>query len=232
MGTMGLVKKMIIRAVEKNTTCIHINAWDYKVLACKLADSTTQQTSYGFYVQTPEGEVSDRVMVKRSKFKGKNAMDWILDYQGDFDREDVDKMKNEFMKKHQALPVMDISSKLPIDEVYRELCEYAANNQIDDIVTIKSGYCNIEVKEFQKIVEHLDFGYKVLEIKKAFKELGLLRVNKGRPYDFNITDKDGNQYKTISFKFVMELLEAEENEGEEEEENNNEEMEERGEAVC
>lgn len=199
---MCMVKEMIAKTIEENTVCLHTNAWDYKVLACKLLDNTTKQMAYGLFVQLPDGSLSDRVVLKKSKLKSKNAIDWLIDYIGDFKKDDIDKVIWELFDKGDKLPIMETSSKLPIDEVYRQLCEYVEGNEIEDIISIKDGYCNIEVNEFKKIVEEQDFGYKVLELKKALKEYGLLRINKGRAYDYNMTDKDKNTYKTISIKYV------------------------------
>lgn len=199
---MCMVKEMIAKTIEENTVCLHTNAWDYKIRACWLLDNTTKQIAYGFFVQLPDGSLSDRIVLKKSKLKSKNALDWLLDYDGDFKKDDIDKVAWELFDKGDKLPIMETSSKLPIDEVYRQLCEYVEGNEIEDIISIKDGYCNIEVNEFKKIVEEQDFGYKVLELKKALKEYGLLRINKGRAYDYNMTDKDKNTYKTISFKYV------------------------------
>lgn len=199
---MCMVKDLIAKTIEENTVCLHTNQWDYKVRACKLLDNTTKQMAYGLFVQLPDGSLSDRVVLKKSKLKGRNAMDWLLDYIGGFDRADIDEIKWQLIKGDKELPIMETSSKLSVDEVYRELCEYVEGNEIGDIISIKDGYCNIEVNEFKKIVEEQDFGYKALELKKAFKEYGLLRINKGRAYDYNMTDKDKNTYKTISIKYV------------------------------
>lgn len=199
---MSTYNEKIREYIEENTVVLATNDWGYKVHACKLLDKATGKMAYAFYVQSPEGELSDREVVKRSKIIGKKAFDWLFDYDGDFCRDDITKVKSNFMQKEKDLKVMQSSSRVHFDLVYKDLCEYVEDNQIGDIISIKDNYCNIAATEFKNVIERIECDYKPLEVKKKLKELGLLRVNAGRAYDYNLTDEDGNQYKVISFMYM------------------------------
>ena len=198
---MKNIVNTVIETIKETTTWVYTNANGYRVLVCKLLDEATKKTAYGFYIQTPNGELSDLIMIKRSQWVGKNSLNWLLDYEGDFTAEDIAAIRSEFQAVEKNLPVKKIGTKLSKVEVYQELCSYAEQNQLPDVITFKDGYCNMDIHLFKEAVTQMDSGYSVLEVKKMLKQIGLLRVNGGRSYDFNAVDSQGKAYKTISFLY-------------------------------
>ncbi|MGE4214609.1 MAG: hypothetical protein AB7E42_07540 [Anaerotignaceae bacterium] len=190
----------IYGALKRKTTKLYEKE-GYKILACKISDTTSIKEKYRFYIENPEGRVSDPVEINKSRLRKNGNFDWVLDCTGDFEQEDVANVSREFLINCKDLPVLMESEKMSIDQVYRELCIYAKENIKEDVITINGGYCSIEVNEFKKILGEIDSGLKSFEIKKRLKGLELLKVNAGRAFDFNMTAKNGDKYKTITFKY-------------------------------
>lgn len=201
---MNRLKNMIRKNIVENTDCIYQNAWEYKLHACKMVEGTTKKMRYSFWIETPEGEFSEAVTVSLAKCMNKTAFEWLYDYEGGFIRDDVLAVRLAFKRYDTYAKAHSVFDRVDIDLVYQELCEIAESKLEDEVITIRDGYYNIAVKEFKKLVAELDCDYKALEIKKKFKELGILRVNSGRAYDYTMTDKDGSPYKVISIKKIEE----------------------------
>lgn len=191
---------MIQKAISNSTINIYTNQWGFSVLACRLCDHGMKKQGTGIFVQSPDGSISDMSRIKKSQFLKRNTFDFLLDVDGDFDKHDIDCVRKIALHLFKEMPERDVSSKVPIELVYKDLCEYVDGNQKNDIITVSDGYCNVATEVFKRIVKENDYGYTGLEIQKLFKVLGLLRVNKGRMYDWAMTDKDGSQYRTISFQ--------------------------------
>ncbi len=194
---------MIAKTIERVAKCVYTNPWGYEVHACKLYDKGSKRQEIGILIQSPkDGTLSDIIRIKKSQFVNMNLFNFLLDMEGDFDKADIDAVKVQVLAQLKELPERDSSTKVPIEEVYKDLCEYVEGNEKEDIISISDGYCNIAADEFKKILNESDYGYTKLELQKLFKVLGLLRVNNGRVYDFAMTDKYGSQYRTISFKYI------------------------------
>lgn len=187
--------------VPKEAICFHTNSWDYRVYAAKLTDGTFQTVA--FYIVDVKGHVSDTVFKKRSQLMKRNGFEFIYDLEGDFDKADLDKIKAGYKNVEEHLKAIHCPEKLPFELVYKGL--YQCRNRLkDDLITIdRDGdleYLCIDTKCFDAMVKAEDCGWKALEVKKVLRQLGFLRINFGRPYDFAKRDKDGSTYRTISLR--------------------------------
>jgi hypothetical protein len=190
-----------MKAMESKTEEIYKNGKGYFILACYLSDQVTMRQEVGLFIETPDESISEVIRLKKSRIISSNtSLDFLLDMQGDFDKKDIDAIHAHLLESLDKLPVVCDDRKVPFNEVYRELCNYAREYQQEDLITIQDGYCNIDSKKFRSIVAEMDFGYNKLEIIRTMKIRGLLRINKNRSYDWAMTDKDGNTYRAISFK--------------------------------
>ena len=195
---------MFNSTTSNNATLIYTNSWNYMVYMFEVQDSGTMRNSYGILIESPNGEVSDITYLKKSQIlKSKSAFDFIFDFKGDFDKTDIDGVKAAFMQHLGKAKGVDFSTKSPIEQVYQELCQYVHDHEGERVVSMSDGYCNIDTKEFENIINKFDFGYKRLEILRMFKLIGILRTNKDRPYDWMLTDKEGTQYRVNSFKDLL-----------------------------
>lgn len=199
------IRKNLAEMITDKMVSIHENEIGYKVWACKLLDKTTKQFVYGFYVQAPEGSLSEVIKRKRSKIEANCSFDWLMDYEGDFKAEDIRKVEHCFKIHEDKLPIVDVSSKLPFEAIYEGLCQYAERRQDQEGISIENGYCNIDVHSFKEALIELDTGYSLLEVKKQLRQYGLLRTDSNRMYDRNVTNKvDGQSkvFRAISFRYI------------------------------
>lgn len=195
---------MLTSSIKEMATLIYTNSWEYKVIMFKVQDYGTLRNSYGFVVEAPDERLSDITYLRRSQiFKSKNAFDFLFDYEGDFDKTDIDGVKAAVMREINKVREVDFSTKYPIEQVYQELRAYVHENDGNGLVSISDGYCNIDTKEFDTIIGAYDFGYKRLEILRMFKLAGVLRTNKNRPYDWMLTDREGTPYRAYSFRDLL-----------------------------
>lgn len=187
--------------IRENLTEVYTHSWGYKVLACMLIDKGTMQKRLGMFVEDDKGNLSNMIPLKNSRLKKKDALNFLLDYEGDFDLADCLNVRNCLQDKIKNLKQVEADEKIPFKQVYKELCIFGKDNEKEDIITIKDGYCSIDKAKFKQFVDKSQFGYSGLEVQKMLKVVGLLRINANRPYDYAMTDKDGNQYRTISFLY-------------------------------
>lgn len=189
---------------QKYMGIIHTNTKGYSVYMLEAQDFGTLRQSFGFFIQSPQGKNSEIVYLKRSQIiKNKGAFDFLFDYDGGFFKSDIDTVKTEAlqrMSRPERTEQIDFSSKYPIEQAYQELCRYVHDNDGDDGVCVSGGFCNVDTRNFDAIIKELDLGYSRLELLRWFKIIGLLRTNKNRPYDFMLTDENGQQYRVYRFQ--------------------------------
>lgn len=191
--------------MNKNFLNIYTNNNGYSVLVGQLHDKGTKRIEMSILIQDPQGGFSEPIYVKKSRFLGKNTFDFFIDYEGDFDCEDIRIIFYEIQKHfdNNTLPVINNSTKLSPKEVYMELSNYAHEHDGIENISITNGYCNIPTKIFNSVVNELDMGYTAIEVKKMFKVvLDVLRTNSNRPYGYAMTSEEGEQYRVVSFKDV------------------------------
>jgi len=186
----------------KNTaTFVYENSRGYRVYMFLAHDRGAMRCSIGTFLESPNGNLSIPTFLKRSQIlKSNNCFDFFFDLDGDFDKQDVDHIKAAAMQNLNNLKEMDVSTKLSIEDVHTELCDYVSVNDGNGTVSISNGYCNIDTKAFDGILKELQFGLTRLEILRSFKIMGILRTNLNRPYDWMLTDANGNLYRVYSFK--------------------------------
>jgi hypothetical protein len=187
--------------LKNNATFVYTNSWGYNVYMFIAKDHGTMRRSIGIFIESPSGNPSIPTFLKRSQIlKSKNCFDFFFDLDGDFEKLDVDNIKAAVMQNLNNLKVVDLSTKLSIEDVYTELCDYVSVNDGNGTVSISNGYCNIDTKAFDGILKELQFGYTRLEILRALKIMGNMRTNSNRPYDWMLTDANGIPYRVYSFK--------------------------------
>lgn len=183
-----------------NVTLVHENKTGYKVHAFEARDTASMRRSIGILIESPDGKVSPATYVKRSHLiKSNSCFDFLFDCDGDFDREDVDKVKDVISKNMKVIKVKDLSSRPTPEQVYLELCQYVKTNKGNGLLSVSDGYCNIVTDSFDSVLKELNLGYKRLEVLRHFKLIGILRINGSRAYDWKLSDVKGTPYRVYSF---------------------------------
>lgn len=188
--------------MNKNFTEIYKNQNNYKVCACLLGDKSTKRIEIGIVIVDPVGGMTEVIKIKKSKI-GNNTFNFLLDYEGDFGKDDINNIKRKLQISYSKLKLIDNSTKSGLNKILYELCKYVHDHQGKNDISITAGYCNIPSDIFDGVVKGIDDGYTGLEVKKDFKiKLDILQVNSGRPYDYAMTNKEGVQYRVIRFKDI------------------------------
>jgi hypothetical protein len=184
-----------------NATLLFTNDWEYKVYMAGMADKAAMKQAIGIFVTDPNGNKSDLHKITRSKlFTSKSTFDFLFDFEGGFDRQDIDAIKSKVMDQLKKVQYVDLSERVSIDDAHRLLSEYVNDHYIENCVYIdEDGYCNIEYNDkLPSVIAELELGYKRLELVKMFKILDLLKISGGRVYDFKKYDR-GEPYWTLCF---------------------------------
>lgn len=188
--------------VHEHSVCIYTNDWGYSVYVLKLECGAMQKV--GFTVVDAEGKPRGTVTTTHSRLTDKNGFKFMMDFVGDFQKLDTDEIGRRFGNVWQKLKPVRADDRVSFDVVYAELSETEEKADIVTKTHTKDGdYINIAVGKFKQIVEEGDWGWKPLEVKRQLRDLGLLRVNKDRPFDYTVVDSKGTPYRTISIRLNM-----------------------------
>ncbi len=186
------------------STFIYKNSWECELHMVGLQDNSKKRQSVGYFVISPDGKMSEIHTISRNKFfTSKNWCDFVYDLAGDFDRVDVDAIKNEVFKQFRGLEKVDVSEAIGIEEAHFMLCEYVSNHTVEDSVYLDDEvYCNIQTKEFEKILKELETGYKKLPLLRALKVKEAMKIGKGRSFDYKLYNKEGSPYWAYRFENI------------------------------
>lgn len=170
------------------------NSWDYKVYGALSCEKSSTKMSVDIYIVSPDGEMSQLYSIKKSALTKKNTFDFILDLDGDFARDDVDKIKNSvvelFKKVRDPEKIVATQTKATVLELYQAVSDFIRENEEDlgdnpdAEYFIKDGYgymLTTKMNEF--LAENKELGYKKLEVLKTLKYMGALHPSASRPYD-------------------------------------------------
>lgn len=177
---------------------IYENAWGYEVYAVLMRDVASTRISTELYTLSPEGEMSDIItMQKQDIFTKKNPLDFFLNLDGDFGRDDIDIIKNallNMLKKDDKRVMETVQSKYPLSGIYYSLSNYIRENaeeftdnpEADIFIKDKYGYMRTECMD-KFVKENSELGYKRVEILKRLKIMGVLKNGANRPYDVQVS---------------------------------------------
>ncbi len=186
-----------------NGTLLYENAHGFKVYMKKLNDSSKLIQKFVFFVVSPDNNISEIKPIKRSTmFTSKTVFDFVYDFMGDFDKDDIDNIKSSALKSIGDIKTVDIAEKKTFVEAHKMLCKYVLDNHLEYSIFIDdAGYCNINTEIFEDIVNELELGYKRLQLLRMFKVMNLLKYDKGRN-DYRKYKDGREQYRVISFKYI------------------------------
>ena len=183
---------------------LHKNDWGDEVWMFK--ENNRSVGLFGFQLVKEDGMVSEPIFKKRAQLLSKTGFNFMYDLAADFGHDDMVTAKNEFLKIQHKMIELEVCDKCSIEHLYKTLCNYAEEHSGEgDEVTITEvdgqKYANIVAKAvFEQAVKDCDIGWSALEVKKLFKRLDLLRVNKDRQYDYAVSNGDKTSYRVISFR--------------------------------
>lgn len=203
---------------------IHTNSWGYKVYAVPMRDINTTRYSVDIYTVSPDGSMSDLFTVSRKDYYTKpKALDFIFDLDGDFCRDDIDKVYYAlmpFFRSNENKNAATIQGKATMQELHMKVSDYIRTNEeklganTGAEVFIRGDYGFILTTKMKEFVNENkeELGYnKKTEILKRLKVMGVLETTKDRPYDV-LVSVDGVKKRYYKIRLADE--QEEETEGE------------------
>lgn len=162
-------------------TAIYENESGYQVYFHSVLDTTSKRQSFLILIQSPDGEFSEPIHMKRSTFfNSKKALNFLLDYEGDFTQDDILAVHMAIQENLECVQKnsLKLKEKLPIKEVYVELCKYIyekASDEDDAQIRIEDNFGYIRTPHFKTVFDEFKWmGYKEREILLQFQLLGVL----------------------------------------------------------
>ena len=201
---------------------LYTNDWMYEAYVAITQEMSSKRVSFDFYTISPDGEMSDIISVKRSDIFGKaNSLDFFIDMDGDFSRDDVLNIKGALTdllfdnKKYR----MDVQAKATMEEIHKAISKYMLIHEEDlgegsakIFVLGNYGYMlTTEMEEFMKVYKE-KLGFKRVEVLKRLKIMGKLDVGKNRSYDIqvSINGRKLKYYKILLAEIDMKEEDADE----------------------
>lgn len=177
---------------------IYKNTREYEVYALIMRDVASTRISIELYTQSPAGEMSDIMTVQRQDiFRKKNPLDFFLNLDGDFGRDDIDVIKNallDMLRANEKDTIQTIQTKYSLSGIHDSLSNYIRENaeELTDNpeanIFIKDGYGYMRTECMDAFVkENSELGYKRVEILKRLKIMGALKNGTNRPYDIQVS---------------------------------------------
>ncbi len=199
--------------VPEKAKLLYTHDYGTQVFVARCSDR--KKITHYFYVVSIDGEVSEPVAKPLTKLTGKKGFDFLMDMEGDFDKQDTDTIRNNFNNIVKDIPIIEADTKTPMAAIYKGFCNQVkelAKEADDDpksggaygdrVLDIVEGctYGNILTDIFNDFVKEMvdseEWGkWTGTSIKQELKRLGKLRYNKGRN-DYFIADVG----RTISIK--------------------------------
>lgn len=193
--------------MDRLGTLIYTNSWGYTVYAVVMKDINSSRVSIELYVVSPDDEMSDIITLPRKDiYTKKNCFDFFYDMDGDFARDDIDKIKNEVMKILRSGMETD-QKRATMEELHVAVSRFVKDN-VEDLkdnpeaeVFIKDGYGYIKTSKMNAFIKDGGMsGYKRQDILKRLKIMGVLEHGKDRPYDILVSI---NNNKRRCYKILL-----------------------------
>lgn len=172
-------------------TKIYTNKLGYKVYIKFVVDVTSKRQSYILHIVDPDGGVSERIVLKRSALQtNKSCLNRLMDYEGDFEKEDIVAIYMKIQLKTQEMQkkAVKVSEKIPFDVVYKLICDYIRENALDESceeIFIERNLGYIETTYLKKMMSALDlYDYTRKELLSTLADYGLLVCSPNRSYDY------------------------------------------------
>ena len=197
---------------------IYTHDFGHEVYAVAWRDNNSRRMSVDLYIVYNDGSMSDIVTIPRKDvYKKKNFCDFFFDFDGDFGRDEIDKIVNAVKDICNRTEVKESQQgRATMVELHRAVSNYITVNQeelsdnTDAEVFVKNGYGYMTTGSMDKFIsEHKELGYKRLEVLKRLKIMGALKNGKDRPYDLlvSIDNKKRRFYKIELAEIVEENAE-------------------------
>lgn len=172
-------------------TLLYTSTKGYKLYGLMTRDVSSTRVSGELYTISPKGEMSDLITVrKKDTFTKKDFMDFLLDYAGDFTRDDIDKISVKVKELFAGNDITEIQGKQTLNEMLctirnqiRKISKDSDNSLFQDVfIENNAGYIKTKAfSDFCRQCEDLDF--KRLEVLKRLKIMGALKPGVNRTYD-------------------------------------------------
>lgn len=188
------------------------------LLAAWQRDKGTRERKLALMMEYADHSHSQLMVFSPSKMKGNDPFHVLLDLDGVDGAFDTVSIYAAYQERKGRLKVLDMmGERVSAQEAHKRLSEYAHQYERKGLCFIENGYCNFHTSIFQEKIDHLELGWKRLELQKMFDIMGLLRANGGHPYCYAIKCKEVSPSNPwfVSFKEVETLEGGEANVGEE-----------------
>lgn len=199
---------------------IYENSWGYKVFTVVMRDKSSQRITVVMYIVTPDDKMSDMINIPRMKiFTSKKTFDFLYDMEGDFGRDDVEKIKGAVISLLKNYGDKDmVQTKSTMEEIHEAVSKYIRinaeelqdNPEADVFINGDYGFMSTPVMD-DFIKEYKDLGYNRQEVLKRLKIMGALAYGKNRPYDTTVSI-EGEKRRVYKILLAKEKSEEKEDE--------------------
>lgn len=176
------------------------------VYAVVLSDKSSKKLSVNIYVLYKDGTMSEIITIPRKDiYTKKNCFDFFLDMEGDFGRDDIDKIKMGVigvLKEDNCRE--SVQARATIEELHQSISDYIRqaakplSDKGENEIFIRDNYGFMKTESL-KIYEinYKGLGYKHFEILRNLKIMGALQPANNRSYDtlVSINGKKKRYYK-------------------------------------
>lgn len=160
-----------------------------KVLATVTKDIGTREMRISLTIAYKDGDILPAQYFRKSQLSNKNLFNGFLDFEG-FTKEDVERLYNSVKDKLESLPtVKEQNGVCSVTQAHEALVNYAMEYKDPQTVYMKDGFVYIESRYLDCVLRTLEIPFSRLELKKNFKNAGLLKTNSsttGHYYDYKV----------------------------------------------
>lgn len=206
-----MAKKVAEQVITKSTSIkVYTNAWGYEIYVAIFRDLSSKRVSIEIYIVSPDGSMSTLIPIKRQALLKNNACDFLMNYEGDFTRDDCIAVANELKSLlNQGKEYSTEYTKATPKELHNVISNFIRDNaeELEDNPKaecfIKDGFGYMKTTKMDVFIksEKDNIGYsKRVEILKLLKVMGVLLNAPNRPYDTLVSIKGE---KIHYFKIVM-----------------------------
>lgn len=192
---------------------IFTHDFGHVVRAVVMSDRSSKRLSVDIYVEYVDGSISDIITIPRKDFyTKKNCLDFFLDMEGQFGRDDIDSIRMRIWEILQDESCIEsVQCKATLDELYQCICQFIYDSTEDSSendsneVLIRGDFGYIMPEALERFVkENKELGFKRQEILKRLKIMGALHFGKNRPYD-TLISLDGKKKRCYKVELPKEV---------------------------
>ena len=195
---------------------VFVSDFEDAVYAVVMSDRSSKKLSVNIYVLYADGTMSDIITIPRKDiYTKKNCFDFFLDMEGDFGRDEIDRIKMGVIGVLNKEDCREsVQARATIEELHQSISDYIRqaakplSDEGENEIFIKGNFGFMKTENLKMYeMNYKGLGYKHFEILRNLKIMGALQPAKDRSYD-TLVSVNGKKKRYLK----IELAEPEEEE--------------------